>query len=164
MLNDKKEVSAEIYDLILKLKERGVTFVAASGRQYFNLIDSFEPIKEDIYYIAENGIYILKGSEELSISELPKPLIEKQLDVADQIPEVCPILCGKGKAYVTSDEERVITQVKPYYTRYEVIDDTHKEDSEIFKIAFLDFINSEENVYPHNQAYTDQLQISVSAH
>lgn len=163
LLNDKKEVPVEIYDLILKLKERGVTFVAASGRQYFNLIDSFEPIKEEIYYIAENGAYILKGSEELSISELPKPLIEKLLDVADKIPEVYPILCGKGKAYVTSDEERVITQVRKYYTRYEVIDDLHKVDSEIFKIAFLDFINSEKNVYPHYQAYTDQLQISVSA-
>lgn len=163
LLNDKKEVPVEIYDLILKLKERGVTFAAASGRQYFNLIDSFEPIKEEIYYIAENGAYILKGSEELSISELPKPLIEKLLDIAVKIPEVYPILCGKGKAYVTSDEERVITQVRKYYTRYEVIDDLHKVDSEIFKIAFLDFINSEENAYPHYQAYTDQLQISVSA-
>lgn len=163
LLNDKKEVPTEIYDLILKLKERGVTFAAASGRQYFNLIDSFEPIKEEIYYIAENGAYILKGSEELSISELPKPLIEKLLDVADKIPEVYPILCGKGKAYVTSDEERVITQVRKYYTRYEVIDDLHKVDSEIFKIAFLDFINSEKNVYPHYQDFTDQLQISVSA-
>lgn len=163
LLNDKKEVPAEIYDLILKLKARGVTFVAASGRQYFNLVDSFEPIKEEIYYIAENGAYILKGSEELSVSELPKPLIEKLLDVAEQIPEVYPILCGKGKAYVTSDEERVITQVRKYYTRYEVIDDLHTVDSEIFKIAFLDFINSEENVYPHYLPFTDQLQISVSA-
>lgn len=163
LLNDKKEVPAEIYDLILKLKARGVTFVAASGRQYFNLVDSFEPIKEEIYYIAENGAYILKGSEELSICELPKPLIEKLLDIAEQIPEVYPILCGKGKAYVTSDEERVITQVRKYYTRYEVIDDLHTVDSEIFKIAFLDFINSEENVYPYYLPFTDQLQISVSA-
>ncbi len=164
LLNDKKEVPAEIYELILKLKERGITFAAASGRQYFNLLDSFAPIQDDIYYIAENGAYILNGSEELSVSELPHPLIEKLLSVAEQIPEVYPILCGKGKAYVTSREPRVIEQVEPYYKKYEIIDNLHSVDSVIFKIAVLDFIHAEKNAYPHFKDFEDQLQISVSAH
>lgn len=164
LLNDKKEVPTEIYEYILKLKERGVIFAAASGRQYFNLVDNFKPIKDDIYYIAENGAYVLKGQEELAVNELPHSMIEKLLEVAEQIPEVYPILCGKGKAYVTSNDPRVIQHVEPYYLKYEVIDNLHHVDSEIFKIAVLDFIHSETNAYPHFKPFENELQISVSAH
>ncbi len=164
LLNDRKEVPTEIYDCILQLKEKGVLFAAASGRQYFNLIKNFEPVKDDLLYIAENGAYVLKGSEELSISAMPKETIHELLDIAKTIPEVYPILCGKGKAYLTSHEARVIAQVEPYYTRYEVIDDLESVDSDIFKIAFLDFIGSETNVYPHYKQFEDRLQIAVSAH
>ena len=31
------EIDPEIYDVIKKLKEKGITFVAASGRQYASL-------------------------------------------------------------------------------------------------------------------------------
>lgn len=45
----------EIFKLILEFKKKGVRFVAASGRQFQNMQRLFSPVKEDIFYIAENG-------------------------------------------------------------------------------------------------------------
>ena len=45
----------EIFELILEFKKKGVRFVAASGRQFQNMQRLFSPVKDDIFYIAENG-------------------------------------------------------------------------------------------------------------
>lgn len=50
-----QKLNQKVFDLILQLKEQGILFVAASGRQYANLRRLFEPIKDEIAYIAENG-------------------------------------------------------------------------------------------------------------
>lgn len=45
----KKELSPEIYDIILELKRENITFVAASGRQLESLRKLFGPIENDIF-------------------------------------------------------------------------------------------------------------------
>ena len=50
-----QDMNPEIFDLILQLKERGIRFIAASGRQYHSIRQLFLPVQEDISYITENG-------------------------------------------------------------------------------------------------------------
>ncbi len=45
----------ELFDLIHRLKELGVFFVAASGRQFPIMQRMFAPVKEEIGYVCENG-------------------------------------------------------------------------------------------------------------
>lgn len=45
----------EIFPLIRQLKELGILFVAASGRQYANMKKMFRPVADDMAYISENG-------------------------------------------------------------------------------------------------------------
>ena len=47
----------EMFDLIRKLKEKGILFCAASGRQYQSIANMFEPVKDDIIFLAENGFF-----------------------------------------------------------------------------------------------------------
>lgn len=163
LLTTDKRVPLEIYDLIIQLKAQGVAFVAASGRQYYNLVKNFEPVKDDIYYIAENGAFACYGEEELLKTTLPRGTAHELLDNARDIPEVYPVFCTKKTAYITSNEERVIRQVEPYYTRYDYIEDFALVDEDAFKIAYLDFEGSEGNVYPYFKKYEDSLQVCVSA-
>ena len=53
--NGAQHLPEEIFDLIRALKKRGIHFIAASGRQYNNMYRMFEPVQDDISYIAENG-------------------------------------------------------------------------------------------------------------
>ena len=48
----------EMVEAIKKLKERGILFCAASGRQYESLQNVFRDVAGEIAYIAENGAHI----------------------------------------------------------------------------------------------------------
>lgn len=45
----------ETCDLIKELYQKGIRFMAASGRQYDNLERLFAPVKNDIWYLCQNG-------------------------------------------------------------------------------------------------------------
>ena len=53
--NGAHDVNPIVFDQIRTLKEHGIMFAAASGRQYLNLRRLFTPVQDDIAYIAENG-------------------------------------------------------------------------------------------------------------
>ena len=55
LLDSQGSMDDEIYDIIEKLKEMGIRFVAASGRQLMSLKKRFVPVDDDVIYIAENG-------------------------------------------------------------------------------------------------------------
>ena len=55
LLDSNKNLSPDLFDLIKKLKEKDVKFAIASGRQYFNLLDNFKDVIEDLVYISDNG-------------------------------------------------------------------------------------------------------------
>lgn len=54
-------INPEMYQAIRDLKARGITFVAASGRQYVSMRHVFEPVADDILFIAENGSVIMQN-------------------------------------------------------------------------------------------------------
>ena len=71
-------------DLIRRWIDKGGLFVAASGRQYANLRLIFEPIKDDILYICENGCLVIKDGKILLEAALERNLAEKlSLDILE---------------------------------------------------------------------------------
>ena len=54
--NGAQELDPIIFDQIRTLKENGIHFAAASGRQYPNLRRLFAPVQDDISYIAETAL------------------------------------------------------------------------------------------------------------
>lgn len=57
--NGVRELSDKVIGQIQALSDRGILFVAASGRQMANLERLFEPVKDKIAYIAENGALVV---------------------------------------------------------------------------------------------------------
>ncbi|POP32319.1 Cof-type HAD-IIB family hydrolase, partial [Lactonifactor longoviformis] len=51
----KRDLEPEMWELVHRLTQMGILFVAASGRQIPNLERLFAPVREEIAYIAENG-------------------------------------------------------------------------------------------------------------
>ena len=52
LLDSRKRLSPGLFPLIRALRARGVRFAAASGRQYDNLLALFEPVADDLLFIA----------------------------------------------------------------------------------------------------------------
>lgn len=43
------ELNPELFEVILKLREKGMQFAAASGRQWASIEQVFDPVKEKIF-------------------------------------------------------------------------------------------------------------------
>ena len=63
LLNGAQTLPEELFPLIRKLKEKGILFVAASGRQYPNMRRLFEPVKDDMAFICENGAMAVRNEK-----------------------------------------------------------------------------------------------------
>jgi Cof subfamily protein (haloacid dehalogenase superfamily) len=55
LLNGAQTLQPGTCELIRRLNRKGISFLAASGRQYANLQRLFAPVKDEIGYMCENG-------------------------------------------------------------------------------------------------------------
>lgn len=51
-------LNPEIFEVIIKLREKGLQMVIASGRPWASVQNAFEPVKEKIFYVSNNGAYV----------------------------------------------------------------------------------------------------------
>lgn len=65
LLNGAQQLPEMIFPLIRRLKEKGILFVAASGRQYPNMKRLFAPVSSEMAFICENGAMAVQDEEVL---------------------------------------------------------------------------------------------------
>jgi len=96
------KINPEIFQVILKLKEYGVHFAAASGRPWKSISRLFAPIKDQIFYIAENGAYVGARGRELFVTPMKT---EEVYEIVRQVRELkdCDIMVsGRDVVYLES--------------------------------------------------------------
>jgi len=163
LLNSKHEIHESFFPVFRKLKNHGIIFVAASGRQYFNLAKTLDAVKDEIIFAAENGSYVVFKGEEIHIQAIDPEITRELILISRKIKNTYPIICGKKKAYVENDDEEFISHLKLYFERYEVVNDLLEiTDDQFLKFTLCDLAGSEGNSYPHYKKYEDDLQVKVS--
>ena len=162
LLNSNNEIHADFYPMFQSLKEKDIIFAAASGRQYYNLLDRFKDIKDDMMFIAENGTFVVYKGKELIVNSLEKNIAKELIEIGRTIPNSYVILCGKNSAYIESHDERLIKQTAKYYERYKIVEDLTSIDDDILKVTICDFNGSENNSNSYFDEYRDKVQITVS--
>lgn len=162
LLDDNHRINDEFWEVFEKLKEKGIYFASASGRQYYNLLKNLERIKNDVYFVAENGTYVVHQGEELFLNSLPVKDAKKLIEKARRIDSADIVLCGKKSAYIESSNSEFIEEVQRYYDRYEIVEDLLKVEDDILKVTLCDFTGAEENSHPHFAEYEDRYKITVS--
>jgi Cof subfamily protein (haloacid dehalogenase superfamily) len=166
LLDDEDAIHDEFWPLIDRLHARGITFCPASGRQYFNLRERFEPIADEVIFIAENGTYVVRGDTELSSDCLDRQVARELVGVARGLNEsgadVGAVLCGKRSAYIERADEPFLTEVVKYYQRLQIVADLDEIDDDVLKVAIYDFDSSERVSAPAFAAFRDTHQVVVS--
>ncbi|MGB4613211.1 MAG: HAD hydrolase family protein, partial [Erysipelotrichaceae bacterium] len=97
LLNSNREMHPETMSIIDKLIDKGVLFVVASARQYFNLHNRFKN-RDDIIYIAENGYYINKDGNLFRFRGMDFQMVDRLTEIVDGIDGAYLVLCGKESA------------------------------------------------------------------
>ena len=86
LVNSKKELPDNLTPMIETLRRHGIKFVVASGRQYYNLLNVFEQVRDKVVFIAENGAMIFDGDKNIFCDEIEKAHLFELYDVIKDIP------------------------------------------------------------------------------
>lgn len=165
-LNSLHEVSPDFPEIYRELKKRDILFVPASGRQMTGITKYFGDIESEMAFIAENGGYVMYKNKELFADRLEHTYIAEIISAIREIRGATPVLSGKKKAYVDTENQDFINYISQFYTDNEIREDlTADIDDSIFKIAVYHPGGSEEYVYPALRQFEKyNLEIVVSGH
>ncbi|MFD1294847.1 Cof-type HAD-IIB family hydrolase [Lutibacter holmesii] len=164
LLNSKSEISKQFPKIYQDLKKLNIQFIAASGRQYFSIIDRFDTsIQNEITIVAENGAFAKHGNKELFTSCIPSEYISKSIYTLRKLDQVYIVLCGKKCAYIETKDEAFIAMFQNYYSEFTIVDDLTKVTNDtFFKIAAFHYNCSETFIYPVVKHFENELQVIVS--
>lgn len=163
LLNAKGEVSPQFFKLFKELQTLGITFVAASGRQYYSIIEKLRLIKDDIYVIAENGALTMHKDQELQTTTIDRATYLKLLSITKTLEGSQVILCGRKKGYIENYGQDFIDMFSEFYDRYEVVEDLAAVIDDLYlKIAICHTKGAEKYLYPALKHLEGSLKVKVS--
>lgn len=140
LYKDAQKPDRDTFDLIRRLTDAGIHFIAASGRQYINMYRMFGPIQDEISYIAENGALVIDQHKTIAKGSLDRDLVFSIVDYSKQYPACntllsCENVCytdSKNPSYIKHMQEVIQYNMKP-------VDDLRSVKEPILKLAMSDF-------------------------
>ena len=166
LLDDIHAIHDDFWPLIDQLHALGIVFCPASGRQYYNLLERFEPIADELIFIAENGSYVVRGGAELSSDclsrDVARDLIRVVRELVSGTANVGAVLCGKRSAYIERTDADFFAEVDKYYRRLDRVNDLLAVEDDFLKLAVFDFESSERVSYPAFSGFRATQQVVVS--
>lgn len=128
--------SPHALDLITQLLDRGVYFTTASGREHSNLTRLFAPIRDRIFYIAENGALTIVKDQVIARGEIPKDLALRILRELKKDPAVEILVSCERCCYIDSHTPSFIDHIiNEMQNKTEIIDDLLHVPDTITKMA-----------------------------
>ncbi len=144
-LNDDNDYNRDRFAHQFKvLQQKGIHFAAASGSQFQRLVDQFQPFRQHMDFISDNGAIVHARDALLFASEIPHALVDDTLTVLKQHypqPMALTTLSGVNRAYVGSETPDAIFElIKRYYSSLVRLDNLFEVnpeslDDQLVKIA-----------------------------
>lgn len=154
LLDSRKRLPKALPDVLQKLKEKGVTFCVASGRQYASLRRDFEAFADDILFLCENGALVMQHDARVLIDPVDPSFITQIVTAARALEGVYPVVCRADVALIekTASPE-FIRNTKMYYPSVEVVDDLTALGrlTDVCKVAFYDEGDAQTHELPELQ-------------
>ncbi|MDO4791155.1 MAG: Cof-type HAD-IIB family hydrolase [Buchananella hordeovulneris] len=147
LLDERSQLPPGIDRFLAELKEKGIRFVPASGRQYYTLLQMFgDP---DLAYIAENGGVVVAGGDRISLTTLGPGVYESTVELVRGLDPVrhAVVACGARGAYVERSDEAFLQDTGKYYARLNIVDDLLAVEDDIVKMAVYDAVDAHESAH-----------------
>ena len=125
--------------MMAKLKERGVMFAPASGRQYFSLADTFADYADSFLFISDNGTMVRQHGKEIFSDVLDRQLALDLLNSVNTCKGIYNVYCGKKKVYLLKGKkpEKYWDEFKNYFREIEFVNRFEEVDDEPIKVSFF---------------------------
>lgn len=168
LLDADGQVPEPLWPLLVQLRERGVVFSPASGRQYATLARTFTQGHDGLdamVVIAENGGYVVRDGVEISSSPLDPSLVRDvvtHLRAAADDHDLGIVVCGRGQAYVERTDRAFLDHVDPYYAALSTVADVLEVDDVVVKVAVWTSGDPEATTAVVLDGFRDAAQVVVS--
>ena len=130
------QMNPGVYEAIRRLKEKGVVFAAASGRQYESMVHVMEPVKNDIIFISEHGANVICRGKTISSDLVPRELVEELIRYFRTRDDFIMVVSTAESMYTESKDPAFWNlQVNGYHFRMRYVEDILAEELEIIKLA-----------------------------
>lgn len=164
LLDSRRQLSPNLFPLLDELRQRGIRFIPASGRQYHSLTQLFAGYCDDMLFIADNGAMLIDGGQPVFVDEIPLELLERPIAIARATPGIFPIFSGAQSAYCESDDPLFLEHARRYYKKLDIVDDVMQaaRRDRICKMAFFEYGKAETSLCRLMQPCSDRLLVSLS--
>lgn len=176
LLDENGQVPPETFDLILALRERGVRFVASSGRRYDRLCVFFSPVKDRMDFVASNGAQVFADGVQIDREVYSHLAIRRLAKTVAMFPNMHLALFDRTKSYLLDDEDKFVREVDKDLPNVERIYELPSPQVSIIKASiFCDDGNVMDNAYvlqrelgglftfaPSGSSYIDAMQPGIS--
>jgi len=98
-----KIMPKEIYSLIHQIHEKGIRFMIASGRDAGSIKELFQPVQDEIGYIAGNGAFYVEGSETIFTQPFHQEYIRTFLESIKEDDNLMPVIMTPENYYIVID-------------------------------------------------------------
>ena len=137
-LRDDKSYSEEFNDLYKQMLKQGIQFVIASGNQYEALACKFdEEIKNDLYYLCENGTKIVYRGDVIDKHCLETDDYQHALNILKEDEECMLVVSGIKHAYILKKFEDRKDFITLFIKNIVFVDSFDEIDDEILKFSVI---------------------------
>lgn len=131
-----QHLSPETCDLIKALKQKGIRFLPSSGRQFDNLIRLFEPVRDDIAYLCQNGASAWADGRILFQETMDPIAAGRLIDEVAQLEDTELMMSDFSTCYITDANEAFYHLVHDIVgMRTERVSDLHAHSGGCTKIS-----------------------------
>ena len=105
-LDENQCVPSGSFDLILRLREAGVHFVASSGRRFDTLCELFEPVADAMDFVASNGAQVVVEGELVDREVFSHAAVRRLARIVDVFDTMHLALFDETRSFLLDDEAR----------------------------------------------------------
>ena len=135
LLDDESKVPEETYELIHALNEKGVRFVASSGRRYDTLRWYFEPVMDEMDYVASIGTQVYAEGRLLDREVFSTISVMKLFETTQLFDCIHLALYDETRTYLLDDQSSYIRELDKDLPNAERVFDPPSPDVSIIKAA-----------------------------
>ncbi|MGL6217443.1 MAG: HAD family hydrolase [Lacrimispora sphenoides] len=157
------ELNPELYDVILKLRAKGIQFAAASGRQWLSIESIFEPIKEKVFYLSDNGAYVGCHGRSLYVNPIERKTVMDMVQDVRNMAGLDIMICGPDVIYTETDNQEFLDwMINGYKFHVKQVEDITKVESEFIKVSVYRKTDVEAHTRALRQKYADRLKMTIA--
>ena len=160
-----QELPERTVRLIHALTQKGVRFIAASGRQYDNERRLFAPIRDEISYIAENGSLCVHQGNVISRGIIPDDLAYRIMHDIKKNPDYEIVASREDTCLIEGRCPEFVNHiVNVMKNTTEIVDDITKVSGPFLKLAVANMSSHDLHDYLKElqEKYSDQLKVVTS--